>query len=292
VEDAVAGLREGGRVREEPWQQLQRELGASIARGVVDAEDVELAMRVDVAALSAMWRRRLQERVPVQYLLGSCYWRDLVLAVGPGCLIPRPETELLIDFAEEAMSAECALRAAPWVDMGTGSGALAVALGRMLPDGDESRVWAVDKSAEAAQWAALNVKRMGMAGKVEVVLGSWYEPVQFMCGRVGGILSNPPYIPRWKLEDLQAEVGRHEPALALDGGEGEGLDSVRSVITGAFEMLMPRGFLAIEMEGGHQTEVIAKLLADGIWGSFEHIRIRADLRGVRRFITCHKAYGQ
>mmetsp|Transcript_24688 Transcript_24688/g.62121 ORF Transcript_24688/g.62121 Transcript_24688/m.62121 type:complete len:111 (+) Transcript_24688:293-625(+) len=82
-----------------------------------------------------------QERVPIQYLLGSCHWRDLVLAVGPGCLIPRPETELMVDFAEEVLAAARregrALAGAPWVDLGTGSGALAVALGRMLPAGEE-----------------------------------------------------------------------------------------------------------------------------------------------------------
>mmetsp|Transcript_42139 Transcript_42139/g.105726 ORF Transcript_42139/g.105726 Transcript_42139/m.105726 type:complete len:151 (+) Transcript_42139:77-529(+) len=121
-----------------------------------------------------------QERVPIQYLLGSCHWRDLVLAVGPGCLIPRPETELMVDFAEEVLAAARregrALAGAPWVDLGTGSGALAVALGRMLRAGEEVRVWAVDTSPEAARWAALNVEREQLGGTVRVVLGSWCAP--------------------------------------------------------------------------------------------------------------------
>mmetsp|Transcript_15436 Transcript_15436/g.39879 ORF Transcript_15436/g.39879 Transcript_15436/m.39879 type:complete len:339 (+) Transcript_15436:170-1186(+) len=176
VEDAIAGLHNSdGGVVSMPWRQLQRELAAS-GKG----EGVQLASRADLDQLRAIWKQRVQERVPIQYLLGSCHWRDLVLAVGPGCLIPRPETELMVDFAEEVLAAARregrALAGAPWVDLGTGSGALAVALGRMLPAGEEVRVWAVDTSPEAARWAALNVEREQLGGTVRVVLGSWCAP--------------------------------------------------------------------------------------------------------------------
>lgn len=217
-----------------------------------------------------------QERVPFQYLLHAAHWRDLVLAVGPGVLIPRPETEGLIDLAAAAMNASPGLASAPWADLGTGSGALAVALARLLEDRQrpatgmqqqsglpavqqqqlqqQPRVWAVDLSPAAVAYATANAAAHGVQDAVRVVHGSWLEPLaqqqqqqQQRKGWLGGILSNPPYIPQVQMAGLQAEVGLHEPHTALDGGPGPGLDSLQPICEQAAAALLPGGFIALEV---------------------------------------------
>jgi HemK-like putative methylase len=200
----------------------------------------------------------LQERVPFQYLLAAAHWRDLVLAVGPGILVPRPETELMIDLAAAALESNPALVTLPWADLGTGSGALAIAAAQLLQQhakdtpqtpsassddhnhqqqqqaasveaaAAQPRVYAVDLSPTAVAYATANAAACGVQGAVQAVQGSWFKPLQHLKGQLGGVLSNPPYIPRSDIESgLQAEVALHEPMTALDGGPGEGMDSLQ-----------------------------------------------------------------
>ena len=209
-------------------------------------------------------------------------------------LIPRPETELVIDFALEATAANPALELGQWADLGTGSGALAIGIARSLPR--VSKVWAVDLAAEPAAHAAFNAERAGVADRVSIVQGSWYEPLIAQgVSQLAGIVSNPPYISSDLLEGLQAEVGLYEPSLALGGGEGLGIDSLAPICRGAVDMLQPGGFIALETAGGDQSEYIAQLLmhfragvdAEGL--AFEGVRVRRDLRGVDRFVTAQRS---
>lgn len=241
-----------------------------------------------------MWGRRVHERVPLQYLTSCAYWRDFVLSVGPGVLIPRPETELIIDFAIEATTANPNLKQGQWADLGTGSGALAIGIARTLPK--VPKVWAVDLAAEPAAHAAFNAQRAGVGDRVTILRGSWYEPLQAQgVTQLAGIVSNPPYISSELLEGLQAEVGLYEPTLALGGGEGLGIDALAPICRGAVEMLQPGGFLALETAGGEQAEYIAQLLqhfraggdAEGL--AFEDVKVRRDLRGVDRFVTATRS---
>lgn len=188
--------------------------------------------------------------MPFQYLLNAAHWREFVLAVGPGVLVPRPETEQMIDMAAAAVDADPRLAGAPWADLGTGSGALAVGLGSLLHkrragggasgqwqrgEGAGSRdeaaaeplVWAVDLSPTAAAYASANAAACAPPGAVRVVTGSWWAPLAGLRGKLGGVLTNPPYIPRVQMAGLQLEVGLHEPHSALDGGPGPGLDSLQ-----------------------------------------------------------------
>lgn len=252
----------------------------------------------------ALWTQRLQDRVPLQYLTSTAFWRDVVLSVGPGVLIPRPETELLIDFATEAAAAAPELARGQWADLGTGSGALAVALARALPAAPV--VWAVDLSPAAAAYAAFNASRLGVGGRVRVARGSWCEPL-IATGVEGlaGVVSNPPYVSAGEVEGLQAEVGQHEPRLALDGGEGLGVDCLVPICCGAAALLRPGGFLALETAGGQQAEYVADVLrrmrdpgGAGIPGAagdkaraFDRVEVRKDLRGVERFVTATRAGG-
>lgn len=185
--------------------------------------------------------------MPFQYLIHTAHWRDLVLSVGPGILVPRPETELLIDLAAAAIAANPAL-ASPWADLGTGNGAIAIALAKLLQQQQQrsrtnssvadhqspkpqqrslSKVLAVDLSPTAVAYATANAARCGVQDRVEVLRGSWFEPLEGYKRQLGGILSNPPYIPRVQMEGLQAEVGEHEPWSALDGGSEAGIDSLQ-----------------------------------------------------------------
>lgn len=190
----------------------------------------------------------LQDRVPFQYLICTAHWRDLILSVGPGVLVPRPETELMIDLAAAALAANPGLARMPWADLGTGSGALAIGTAQLLmqqqqkgqqPSSDAAvtakspaagppQVFAVDLSTTAVAYAATNAAAHGVQETVQALQGSWFDPLQHLQGQLGGVLSNPPYIPRRQMEaGLQAEVAQHEPMSALDGGPGAGMDSLQ-----------------------------------------------------------------
>jgi release factor glutamine methyltransferase len=122
-------------------------------------------------------------------------------------LIPRPETELLIDFVQEAVAAAPALGAGAWADLGTGSGALATGVARALPQA--RRVYAVDLSPAPLAYAAFNAQRLGVGSRLTALRGSWYEPLEAAGVRqLAGVVSNPPYIASTDMPGLQAEVGR------------------------------------------------------------------------------------
>eukprot|EP00958_Prasinococcus_capsulatus_P021237 scaffold2871_cov381-Prasinococcus_capsulatus_cf.AAC.6 len=239
--------------------------------------------------------RRLGNREPFQYVTATAHWLDLVLCVGPGVLCPRPETETLLEIAEKAILDKPHLREGPWADLGTGSGALAIALARTLSRHETSQdtvVYAVECSPQAAAYAHVNIERCAPR-QVELVSGNWCSPFlgsddtaapqERLVGKLAGLVSNPPYIPKADLAELQREVGEHEPRLALDGGEGDGLDHLRSIFHGAREVLMPGGFIAVETNGQEQCEeLLASLQASRDW---QEAAIHADLGGVTRFVS-------
>ncbi|KAK3283658.1 hypothetical protein CYMTET_8651, partial [Cymbomonas tetramitiformis] len=149
------------------------------------------------------------------------------------------------------------------------------------------RVYAVDLSPDAAAISQLNVQRCNLTDDVQVLRGSWYEPLSNLEGRLGGIVSNPPYIPTGVIPTLQAEVQGHEPCLALDGGLGDALDSLTPIVLGAVEMLARGGFLALETGGqGQEKHIVAMLTATG---AFERISIAEDFAGVPRFVTASRS---
>lgn len=144
-------------------------------------------------ALEALWLLHRQRSIPLQYLVGVCPWRDLELRVAPGVLIPRQESELLVDLALICLAA---LPPGPlrWADLGTGSGCLTVALAAALPPG--SRGYAVDCSPEALAQVRLNLERAAGAASVELRLGQWWAPLEPLAGQLDLVVSNPRTSPR------------------------------------------------------------------------------------------------
>lgn len=199
-------------------------------------------------------------RVPLQHLTGRAPFRGFELEVGPGVFVPRPETEVVAQFAIDALAAvpDPGPRA---VDLCTGSGALALALAREVPT---SRVWAIEKSREAHAWAERNIAALG-EGRVELRLGDAAEAASILPdelrGRVHVLVSNPPYVPLGMVP-RDPEVRDHDPELALFSGE-DGLDLIRVISRVAFELVAPGGTVVLEHAETQGAAIRALLSADG-----------------------------
>jgi len=241
-------------------------------------------LRYPLPMLSQLWHRRLHDRSPIQYLAGVTPWRHFSLSVSPAVLIPRPETEYLIDLAVKAVknSPTPQLTEGHWADLGTGSGAIALGLAEAFK---AATIHAVDCSAEALTVAQLNAQQLGFAQRIQFYQGSWWKPLEALKGQVSGMVANPPYIPSSWIQQLQPEVRHHEPHLALDGGS-DGLDCIRHLIETSPDYLRPGGIWLIEMMAG-QAEIVAQRLHQQ--GSYCNIQIFSDLAGIDRFALAYRS---
>lgn len=240
--------------------------------------------RLPLAELQNLWQKRLSERIPVQYLLGYTRWRDLTLKVTPDVLIPRPETELMVDIAlaaaQEIPQAE-ALLSGNWVDVGTGSGAIAIALALALP---LAKIYAIDTSPVALAVARTNAHNYQLGERLRFLQGVWLAPLEAFRGSISAIISNPPYIPSQIVLTLDPEVRCHEPTLALDGGE-DGLAAIRALAHQAPTYLCTGGLWMTELMQG-QAPAVADLLEQQ--GSYRGITIYPDLSGIERFVLAYR----
>jgi release factor glutamine methyltransferase len=240
---------------------------------IADDRSIDISMPLD--RLSALWIDRVEQRKPVQYLVGTTFWRDFELVVSPAVLIPRPETESIIDIALAASSR--LQQQGIWVDLGTGSGAIAIGLAKTLP---MASIFAVDTSDEALDIARANATRLNVLSQIDFSQGNWWSSLSQLKGNVAGMISNPPYIPSAEVLRLQPEVVNHEPHLALDGGL-DGLEAIRVLVDTAPEYLQPGGIWLIEMMAGQGAAVVELLEQQG---SYTNIEIIDDLAGLDRFV--------
>ena len=217
----------------------------------------------ELAAYRALIARRAAGE-PTQYLTGTREFHGRPFAVDARVLIPRPETELLVDAVLRALPPGRELRL---LDLCAGSGCVGVTLVLERP---AARVVATEVSPEAAEVARANAAALGVADRFEVRVGDLFGPVEAE-PPFDAIVANPPYVARGELPTLSAEV-RREPALALDGGE-DGLDVVRRIVAGAPRWLVPGGLLAMEI-GDRQGPAVRSLLEGAGYGS---VRIERDL---------------
>ncbi|XP_021718826.1 uncharacterized protein LOC110686514 [Chenopodium quinoa] len=242
-----------------------------------------VGLRASLDEMYKLWRGRIEERRPFQYIVGCEHWRDLVLSVEEGVLIPRPETGKIVDLVEKVVGSEFEdLKDGVWADLGTGSGALAIAISRVL--GKNGKVIATDLSPVAVAVASYNVERYGLQDLIEVEQGSWFEPLKEFEGQLAGVVSNPPYIPSEDISGLQAEVGRHEPILALDGGV-KGMDDLFHLSTRMSIMLKPGGFFVVETNGEKQCRILTDYLKNASRNSFCDVNIISDFADIPRFVT-------
>jgi release factor glutamine methyltransferase len=235
-------------------EAMGRERSALIADG---------GMEVPASAarrFGEMVRRRLR-REPVAYILGRKGFRNLELAVDRRVLVPRPETELLVELALE-------LQPASVLDVGTGSGAIALAVADELP---ECAVTATDTSPAALEVARANAERLGLAGRVRFLEGTLPEGESYDL-----VLANLPYVAERDWPALQPEVTQWEPREALLAGP-DGLDTYRALVPGSGQRA---GALAVEVGEG-QAEAVAGLLAEAGFGGIE---TRRDLAGIERVV--------
>ncbi len=219
--------------------------------------------------------RRRAEREPTAYLLGARDFYGRPFQVDARVLVPRPETELVLEAAAAALPGDAAgLRA---LDLCTGSGALAISLALERPGAE---VVATEISPEALAVARDNAARLGAA--VTLLEGDLYAPLAPE-EKFDVIVSNPPYVPRGELDTLPPEV-RREPRLALDGGD-DGLAISRRIVAGAPARLRPGGTLVLEMHESHVHDLPAFCLQSG----FERAEPHRDLAGLPRFVVAHMA---
>jgi release factor glutamine methyltransferase len=218
---------------------------------------------------------------PAAYLVGTKGFYSLDFEVGPGVLVPRPETEFLVSVAiEEAKSRKGVVRVA---DIGTGSGCVAVALA-VYVQGVE--VVATEKSAEAAGYARRNAVKHNVQERVSIVEGELLEPLARMYSKAGLdiIVSNPPYVTEKEFENLPATVRKYEPREALVAGE-DGTEYHMVIAEAAAGFLDKDGLLALEVGMG-QAEKVALLISDT--GQFGEPRIVKDFSGIERVVVARR----
>lgn len=237
-----------------------------VNRAWIAANPMRILTEGEDAKIDSLAVQRAMGR-PVAYLLGSREFYGYDFAVGPDVLIPRPETETLVEAA--------LVRLAPrdsCLDLGTGSGAIAVTIARQRPQG---RVTATDASPEALALARRNADAHGCADRIEFLQGSWYAPLAGR--RFDVIVANPPYVA---VEDPHLAQGdlRFEPRHALTDGSVDGLDSIRAIVAGAPEHLNPRGWLLLEH--GYDQAAAARGLLES--AGFREMVSIPDLAGISR----------
>jgi len=231
----------------------------------------------DLEKIRPLVKRRSQ-REPLQHILGETEWSGVKLKVDRRALIPRPETEFLIELLEARLAANPPARI---LDLGTGTGAIALALAKRFP---EATVVAVDASDDALALAGENARALGLEARVSLVKSSWYTALAAASTEpFDVIVSNPPYLTAAETAAAEPEVRVYEPVSALTAAEA-GLADLRAIIAGALPFLKPEGWLALETGIAQHAELITVLESAG-WAGVES---KQDLTERDRFIFARR----
>jgi len=232
-----------------------------------------LYLRKNLDFLESIWKDHLLNSTPIQYLCGTTFWRDLKLKVTDKVLIPRPETELIVDIVFKIFGKKS--QKLFFAELGTGSGAISIALALAYPS------WygiATDIDQDALEIATKNYINASQHSNLKFFCGHWWTPLESFKGKLDLAISNPPYIPQNTYEKLPKEVKNFEPKIALLGGE-DGLKHIREIIQNAPLFLREKGWLILENHFD-QGEKVKQLF---IKNKFESVEIVNDLSGVGRF---------
>jgi release factor glutamine methyltransferase len=238
----------------------------------------ERLLTADEAARFEGYVRRREAREPVAYIRGRRAFRTIELEVTPDVLIPRPETETLVDVALEVLEGSPGEPSA--LDVGTGSGCIALALAAENP---YVRLLATDVDEAALAVARRNAARLGLERRLDFALADVFHGLPRGC-RFDLIVSNPPYIPAAEYEQLEPNVREYEPRTALHGGE-DGLDCYRRLVPQTARRLSAGGVLAVEVGAGQETAVVELFAAAG---AYDPAQQRSDLAGVPRVVWARR----
>ena len=276
---AVVTLGSSPTPRSDAEELLSRLLGVS--RAELRLLGRRMLTRGESARLES-WLVRRAAHEPVQYITGRAAFRDLDVGVGPGVLIPRPETEGLVEAVLGVLRAQGQAWPAPRVlDLGTGAGAIALALAAEWP---AAIVTATDESAVALESARANAAALGLGGRVRLLAGRWFDAVG-PAERFEIVVSNPPYIATGERDALPEDVRSFEPPQALFSGES-GLDATRELVDRAPPHLAEGGLLALELAEERAHEVAGWLEGAPAWRSVE---VRDDLARRPRYLLARLA---
>jgi len=280
LNQAVEKLRSEGIDR--PRTNAELLLGA-----VLNAQKIDLYLdrdRILTPQQIEKFHQLIQERTsgkPLQYIIGSTEFFGLEFLVNENVLIPRPETETLVKAIIEHLINFFSPKI---VDLGTGSGAIAVSLAKNLSD---SFIFATDVSSLALTVAKENARRHQVEKRIEFLCGDLFEPLENrnLKGMIDGVVSNPPYVSVDEFEQLPKEVKNYEPIIALKTDK-EGTFFHKKIIEGSLDFLKQEGILALEVGLG-QANKVAELVRD--CAGFKNIEIKKDLGGIERIVVACKA---
>lgn len=254
---------------------------------VLGKERIQLYLHYDqplTATELARYRRAIQRRAahePTQYITQKQEFWSLEFEVNPSVLIPRPETELLVEMAIDLLGHH----AHTVLDLGTGSGAIAVAIAHERP---AARILAADISYAALQVAKRNALRHHVQHRIWFVAANWFDSLAPLRAGFDLIVSNPPYIGDDELAGLAPEIEKYEPATALKGGGPQGLDTIRTLLETAPDYLRPGGSILLEIGQG-QADILQDELQQNL--NFQGYRIKNDYSGIPRILHLTRARG-
>ena len=234
-------------------------------------KNVQLKINLDL--LESFWDKHINTAIPIQYLCGISYWRNLKLEVSNKVLIPRPETELLIEIVLGKFKNKA--EKITFVDLGTGSGAISIALAL------EKKNWngiATDIDKNAIEIASRNLTKNSIHSNLKFYHGDWWDPLVNFKGEIDLAIANPPYIPEDIYKELPLEVKNFEPKKALLGGV-DGLDHIKKIVQNAPAYLKDKGWLLIENHFD-QGERVQKLF---LKNRFTEVKVLKDFAGIGRF---------
>ena len=232
-----------------------------------------LYLKTNLEFLESVWDEHLLKSCPIRYLCGITFWRDLKLKVSNKVLIPRPETELIVDIVLNIFQKKS--EKLFFAELGTGSGAISIALALAYP---LSKGVATDIDQDALEIATKNFINSSKQSNLKFYCGNWWSPLESFKGKLDLAISNPPYIPKDTYEKLPKEVKNFEPKVALFGGE-DGLKHIRKIIQKAPLFLKEKGWLILENHFD-QGEKVKQLLLKNQFTSTEIVK---DLSGIGRF---------
>jgi release factor glutamine methyltransferase len=234
----------------------------------------------ELESFKVLIKRRAQ-REPVAYILGTKEFWSMEFAVTPDVLIPRPETESLVEAALEVLGDDHHTAPGCILDLGTGCGAIVLALASRQP---KHLFFASDISEAAARIARQNAKHHDLHRRVHLFVADWLIPLRKNARLFDLIISNPPYIPSGDIAELQPEICRHEPHVALNG-DADGLSCLKKIIFDAHRLLKPHGSLILEI--GHDQKAAVRQVIERC-GKYDEVIFLKDYSGMDRIVCMRK----